>query len=45
MGADYAHHIGLDSKIKTLVVQLLPLGATEQCIDSALNQVSTKLGY
>jgi hypothetical protein len=46
MGADYTHHIGLDSnKKKSLVVPLLPLGATKQCIDSALDQVSTKLGY
>jgi len=45
MGADYTHHIGLDSKKKYLVVPLLPLGATKQCIDFALNHVSTKLGY
>jgi len=45
MGADYTHHIGLDSNKKSLVVPLFPLGATKQSIDSALNQVSTKLGY
>merc|ERR1711971_1187967 len=37
------HRLRLKKKI--LVVPLFPLGATKQSIDSALNQVSTKLGY